>query len=1309
MTEILTILNNITKVEGIELAFSSFLVQRPEDEAQKVTLWQQELSSFFEPLNSEYLDNTLRQYLNVASQSSHSQMVLLLDLLEYCMRKGTLPARRVCEFIITTNQLYYQNSHFWICCFKLLKNVLELVDYKGVRDILKGCYERAKELPQKLTTGTKLQNQAYLDLVKNILDRDACLLPGYLVASELQKPFAHFPHWSVAGLFSDYIESFRPCAQMVSIIGHSHMRPVVKYSGCSDYLLSQWKLDPITLSFGIKRGLPYDPELLEKQTGLLRYVLGQPYSRDMVCHMLGLNKQYKDRCQSIEEQLVELIVMALEKSDVDGPETDRMWSQLSSQLIYFVLFNFAIFPHVVTALHARLQGKDVRRGRDHLMWMLLQFISGSIQRHPLAMFMPVIKLCDLLFPEQDLPLPVPDFSQPQCTRQMAMICIWIHFFTKKPAHFEQTKINWPLPTRLRSHHEFLQHLLPPNSTSFGMGNDYRIALLCNAYSTNNNSECFSIPMAAFLDAIKVTPKPGPGGAAQPSCPISMALLDSLTVHAKMSLIHSIVAHIVKMANSKSGLPLAPALVETYSRLLVYSEIEALGIKGFIVQLLPQVFKSHAWGIMYTLLEMFSYRMHHIQPHYRVQVLSHLHSLAGGPQANQTHLFLCVETTALTLIAGLGSSDVQPELSRFLADQKTIISTESEELNRILVLTLARATVATRSDGGWCVDVLNTIAQHTPHTWSQHTLQCLPTPMQEFYNQQPLKSQEYKQQLKKAVEEENRKWASMTNENDMMAHFGVPGAPPLFLCLIWKMLLDKNHITPIAYKILERIGARALSAHLRRFCDYLVSEFTTSGGGQHVNRCVDTINDMIWKHNILTIDRLVLCLTLRTLEGSEAQVCSFIIQLVLLKATEFRNRVTDFVRENTKDHWNQTNWHEKHMEFLRKYPEKFAMEEQPSGYQPYFGNVCLRFIPVFDVVVHRFIEITQVYKSLEILLEHLGCLYKFHNRPVGFLYDTLHFYEGQLRDQYILKRKLSIAILINHREDLSQDFQCYMGTSENPEEAWSGVPDLEYFMRMVKRMVNVVNGSTSNFQRDWRFTEFPNAVNYILYITCVELMLLPVGPDHITKGLLDVTLKGHMIIPLDSIHEWINVIGIILSALPKAYWDSLFDLLLATMMDLNPWPQDYHLFRMFNFKETHLGFLNTDYSSMIAMAHSAFHHACPGQIASISDWMSQQLPQVVRTEEQFLFVCHLIGPFLQRLNLVLQSLTTTLYELLVQVDSHQPQLKYLDTICDFFYHIKYMFGDFANSEVEGLIRKLSGTLQMRFRFMTSRLEDAPQAS
>lgn len=47
--------------------------------------------------------------------------------------------------------------------------------------------------------------------------------------------------------------------------------------------------------------------------------------------------------------------------------------------------------------------------------------------------------------------------------------------------------------------------------------------------------------------------------------------------------------------------------------------------------------------------------------------------------------------------------------------------------------------------------------------------------------------------------------------------------------------------------------------------------------------------------------------LRTQEGSEAHVCFFIIQLLLLKPAELRNRVQEFVKENTPDHWRQNNW------------------------------------------------------------------------------------------------------------------------------------------------------------------------------------------------------------------------------------------------------------------------------------------------------------------------------------------------------------------------------------------------------------------
>lgn len=691
---------------------------------------------------------------------------------------------------------------------------------------------------------------------------------------------------------------------------------------------------------------------------------------------------------------------------MDGTVANHwVWLHLSSQLIYFILFQFACFPSIVMAIHDKLAGRELRKGRDHLMWVLLQFISGSIQRNPLSNFLPVLKLYDLLYPEKE-PLPVPDYTQALCTHQMAITCIWIHLL-KKAQTEPCTNIHRPIPHTLKVHHEFLQHLVMPNA-SLCMGSDYRIALLCNAYSTNQ--EYFSRPMAALVDTILGTQKNQQQQPLQtlqnnaalangPTTPLSMSILDSLTVHSKMSLIHSIVTHVIKLAQSKSNMALAPALVETYSRLLVYTEIESLGIKGFISQLLPTVFKSHAWGTLYTLLEMFSYRMHHIQPHYRVQLLSHLHSLAAVPQTNQTQLHLCVESTALRLITGLGSAEVQPQLSRFLSEPKTLVSAESEELNRALVLTLARSmhvtgTGADSLSGTWCKELLNTIMQNTPHSWANHTLQCFPPVLSEFFQQNSV-AKENKQQIKKAVEEEYRNWASMNNENDIIAHFSVPGTPPLFLCLLWKMILETDRISPIAYKILERIGARALSAHLRKFCDYLVFEFANSVGGQHVNKCVDTINDMIWKYNIVTIDRLVLCLALRTQEGNEAQVCFFIIQLLLLKAAEFRNRVQEFVKENSPEHWKQSNWHEKHLAFHRKFPEKFAPEgimEQTSGgpsqYQNlpvYFGNVCLRFLPVFDIVVHRYLEIPPVIKSLEILLEHLGCLYKFHGTCLIKLY------------------------------------------------------------------------------------------------------------------------------------------------------------------------------------------------------------------------------------------------------------------------------------------------------------------------------------
>ena len=274
---------------------------------------------------------------------------------------------------------------------------------------------------------------------------------------------------------------------MVTTAGRSKLLPIV---GHSSTLNNIWKLDPLTAKFQLRGLLPYNKEVLEPQTGLLRYVLEQPCSRDMITAMLSLNAKQKQRSIILEEQLVELIITAMERSESDmesneGTEqscspTFFLWQHLSSHLIYFVLFQFASFPHMVLRLHEKLSHKNLRKSREHLMWILLQFLSGSIQKNPLMDFLPIMKLYDLLYPEKEA-LPVPDISKWNSTHSMSAASIWIHLMKK--AEIDSVSLQRPIPLALKSHIDFLHENLVNNTNLIMSPTDYRVTLLCNACMT----------------------------------------------------------------------------------------------------------------------------------------------------------------------------------------------------------------------------------------------------------------------------------------------------------------------------------------------------------------------------------------------------------------------------------------------------------------------------------------------------------------------------------------------------------------------------------------------------------------------------------------------------------------------------------------------------------------------------------------------------------------------------------------------------------------------------------------------------------
>lgn len=168
---------------------------------------------------------------------------------------------------------------------------------------------------------------------------------------------------------------------MLTIIGHTHMLPIVENFGYADHLMNSWKLDASNLKFIIKGNLPFEPELLAEQPQLLRYVLEQTYSKETISIMLNLQKQQKQRCNVLEEQLVNMIIRAMEMSelaethsssllnsdDYKFTHTEWVWLHLSSQLIYFVLFQFVSFLHIIQALNEKVNRKRVDNFRGDII------------------------------------------------------------------------------------------------------------------------------------------------------------------------------------------------------------------------------------------------------------------------------------------------------------------------------------------------------------------------------------------------------------------------------------------------------------------------------------------------------------------------------------------------------------------------------------------------------------------------------------------------------------------------------------------------------------------------------------------------------------------------------------------------------------------------------------------------------------------------------------------------------------------------------------------------------------------------------
>lgn len=1324
------------KSEVLEDSFMSCVAttQSDESECPGVKSFLMTISKTSEP------DKVIKHYVNLMSQvRSPVKFDGLFQTLRLVIQQHPNLGKAVCEALLSSENLDHHNQNSWMRSFGCIEEILPTVDYKGVRDILKYVLEIIYLLPERFDTAIIPQLDTLYSAFSMILDREACLLPAYLGLDELQKKITQgsAPVWKFAELFYHFIESFRPTAQIFSIINRPELLPVV---GFSNYQTNpSWRLDPISAKFQLKGLLPYKDKFKEPQSGQVRYLLEQPNSKDMLCNILSLSSKpsQQTRCSELIEQIACSLIRAMERSHADieayGQSTAEVnehlfqWIHLSNNMLFYIQTTIS-FNHLIDSLYDKIVSKNLKRGREHLMWALLQYITGSPKTS--ADFIAVTKLFDILYPGRTtLPIPkIDDF--PLSPQLLAAASVWLQVV--KRSEIDQARFSRPLPICLQQHYEYITNVKyfsePPSAISF------RDACFLNAHGSGKNA----YPITNISDGLsRIDPinNPNPLSAS----PLPLALLDTFTTHSKMVLLHNLVQRIITIAQiqTKPGAQniyiLTPALIETYARLLIYTDSESFGVKSFFSHLITgpnAVWRSQAWHVYHVLLEMFNYRVSHVPVQYKFQMLMHLHNMSPMVySANQMQLSITMESTELKLLMSLTNNEAlnMPVSTRHPNDAKAtkhMINGDSEELNKILVLILARSTQLTASEhvtGGFLEDILTDINKVTPLAWSSSTLNFFPSIIKDFFTRNAVVIKDSdRAQLRPTVDEEYRKWKAINNDANLMAQFSQPNAPPMFICILWKMLVDNGGMSPIVYRILDNIKIRAISAHLRTFVDYLVYEFGNSGA-KDMYKYADALNDLIWKYHIINLDRLLLCMCLRSFEDCKARVCFFIMQLLLLRAPDFKTIVQKFCKMQTPEFWrSNANCCNVNLEFLRQHPEKFyhellAENNLPSNGQTlptYFSNVCLRFIPVLDILIHRGLELEVTAQpnansiKIENILDEFRGLYKFHDKPLTYLYDTLHYYDSQL--PAYLKRKLTSTIVFALDElkpnnwCLSESFTRYLQkVNMNPQEEW--VPSQDYFMKLIGRLVDILQGKNSFYYTDWRFNEFPNVKAHAVHATAIELMTLPMPPSVVGNAILDLVLASYVSQDRNTMSQWMNAIGLIMTALPPSYYSVLNTKILEYMKSpllTNPaYTKD--ILQLMNYCDSYEWMYESQISYLVALTHAIWHHSSNGQIFCLPNFWRMEIKQTVETESQFLFACCLIGPFLQRLerSRVMMDVVVELYEMLGKVDKTS-EIKHLDTICDFFYHIKYMFtGDAVKNDIERCIRNFKPKLQYCLRFIT----------
>lgn len=371
----------------------------------------------------------------------------------------------------------------------------------------------------------------------------------------------------------------------------------------------------------------------------------------------------------------------------------------------------------------------------------------------------------------------------------------------------------------------------------------------------------------------------------------------------------------------------------------------------------------------------------------------------------------------------------------------------------------------------------------------------------------------------------------------------PKESQAFLCSLWSLLYRPNielkePIATAVKVILNTVQtAFEYNCNIYRFVDFLLDEFipqlekNQDPNNPAVLIVSNKLSLFIWQYEFLPFDTLVQALIDRagasTLSREPIDVqteSTYVIPILkhlFLTDTQFSNRVQYFIDLGMHvNHWEEPDYFTKHTRYHEKYPESWGIHFSPTptptqNLPSYYGNLCLRIIPVLDLLARRLIEVGEN-DFLSEFLDRYTPLLRYHDFPITFVKQMFGYYFDTIHDNIFTDavRKRILRLAMTCGTHFSTELVTWI--EHDPSDTSQSI-DLKslfspaYFVQRIESAASLMPSTTQLSANDVspsdHFKEFHTPYEHRINELFIEFMALPFTLPEKTALLLNAII-GH---------------------------------------------------------------------------------------------------------------------------------------------------------------------------------------------------------